>query len=177
MPFLTFVVPIIVPSLTINLKANSYLEKIGVLNQYENSLSNIDYEKGESSNIFYLNFEAPFKVKISNQLLLENVNEVMVNNLLRIIDVMPHTILNKFSNDAIYTSKLGTIIMEYENHKSIFSIEIGIKSIGYFSEINSTLVNYCDETLINSEESFINSVKELNKDLLTFFDEIEEEID
>jgi len=75
-----------------------------------------------------------------------------------------------FNINNLYESSYGTAILEYEIDNSNFTIEIGEKSFGYFSEKDGDYLKIIDEVLISDkydERDVI--IGNLNKDFIDFY--------
>jgi hypothetical protein len=93
---------------------------------------------------------------------LHNLKEISAdvhNNAYNLLINLPEFILDKIDIENIYTSRYGTVMIDFEFFESnIFSLEIGKKSIGYFSEIDSSTFLFCDELkTIDKDGNFISS--------------------
>jgi hypothetical protein len=102
----------------------------------------------------------------------EGVRTDVQKNTNLLIENLSDLYIDKIDLESIYISGWGTLIIDFEGDNNIFSLEIGSKSIGYFSEINSKTVNFCGESFINTEESLNRTMIQLNSDLLNFYNKI-----
>jgi hypothetical protein len=93
-------------------------------------------------------------------------------NTYHLIENLFHLYMDKIDLESIYLSNWGTVLIDFEKDNNIFSIEIGSKSIGYFSEINSKTEHFCEEAFINSEDSFNSTMYQLKSDLNDFYNKI-----
>lgn len=108
------------------------------------------------------------KEKILLYLRNENIKNPVIDNTLKVFESFHKNVKDKFdSEDSIYVSNYKTVIIEYKDMNNIFTLEIGEKSFGYFSEINSKLEHYCEEEFINNE-----SISQLNNALIDYFNKI-----
>lgn len=146
-------------SLSTDYRKNSYLAN--VVENNDNDIENFvdtseqNYFKG-FSNIDNVN-------KIKNQLfqLLSqtNISYSVYNNASNFLTDLPELVLEKIEIENIYCSKYGTVMVDLEvDDANLFSLEIGKDSAGFFSEVDSSTLNYCDEVAtINKEGNVINS--------------------
>ncbi|PVH25782.1 hypothetical protein [Sphingobacterium corticibacter] len=89
-------------------------------------------------------------------------------NLYSILNELPEEIVNMIDVDEIYTSDIGTIIMDIRMENALFSIEIGKSKIGYFAEVNDIFIYQNDGIEFNSLA--ITNLGGLFKDLLDLYD-------
>jgi hypothetical protein len=117
--------------------------------------------------------ELAFLRKTISYLQSENLNAEIQANLNKILETLPNIFIdNVISNDNVYCSSYGTVLIDFEEKNNIFSLEIGTSSIGYFSEINSVTSDFCEEIFIDNDDNFERSVRKLNNDFLAFYDRI-----
>jgi hypothetical protein len=64
------------------------------------------------------------------------------------------------------TTPYGTIVLDFETEKSeLLSLEIGVKTMGYFIEVNGQDVVFRDNLHLISEKDYNTSIKTLKKDI------------
>lgn len=106
-----------------------------------------------------------FYENLVKSLIDENISSSVFNNTLKIYNSLSTTIANNISLEDIYNSNNGTVIMDFElDFNNVFSLEIGNKEIGYFSEINSERGVFCQNSLIDES-----TIKNLNRELESFY--------
>lgn len=106
-----------------------------------------------------------FYENLVKSLIDENISSSVFNNTLKIYNSLSTTIANNISLEDIYNSNNGTVIMDFElDFNNVFSLEIGNKEIGYFSEIKSERGVFCQNSLIDES-----TIKNLNRELESFY--------
>jgi hypothetical protein len=86
------------------------------------------------------------KNHLFNLLNQSSISYPVYNNASNLLVNLPEIVLDKIDIDNIYQSNYGTVMVDFEpKDNDIFSLEIGRKSIGYFSEVNDLTYSYCDE--------------------------------
>lgn len=111
--------------------------------------------------------------KIKNQLFnLLNQSRIsypVYNNASNLLVNLPELVLDKVDIDNVFESNYGTLMVDFElRNNDLFSLEIGKKSVGYFSEVNDLTYSYCDELDTISEEGNVKNVNILSEDILDF---------
>lgn len=109
---------------------------------------------------------------ISKYLEEENIQKEVQINTIKVIESLSEFFIDNIDLDSIYTSSYGTILVDFERDNNIFSIEIGSKSIGYFSEIESITNDFCEESFIDDNEKLNLTIGKLNNDFLNFYNRI-----
>lgn len=146
-------------SLSTDYRKNSYLASV---------ISNDSYYVEEIFQVTQKNYFEDFlcsdniniiKNKIFQLLNLKEISADLHNNAYNLLVNLPEFILDKIDVENIYTSQYGTLMVDFEFFDSnIFSLEIGKKSVGYFSEIDSSTYIFCDELeTIDKYGNLINS--------------------
>ena len=160
---------VILAGLSADVRRQSFLES------YVNDNSNyqIEYVQNDTqfSNDFYLDRTSESKrIEILNELESEIINKDVKRNTVDIIRNLPALFLMNFDINNLYESSYGTAILEYEIDNSNFTIEIGEKSFGYFSEKDGDYLRIIDEVLTfdtyDEREVIIGN---LNKDFIDFY--------
>lgn len=160
-------------SLSTDYRKNSYLANV---------ISNESYYveeiyQGTQKNYFddFLCFDNISKIKnqIFQLLNLKEISADVHNNAYNLLVNLPEFILDKIDIENIYTSQYGTVMIDFEfSESNIFSLEIGKNSVGYFSEINSSTYNFCDELeTIDKDGNFISS-NVLSNDIESFLSKL-----
>lgn len=160
---------VILAGLSADVRRQSFLES------YVNDNLNyqIEYVQNDTqlSNDFYLDRTSESKrIEILNELESEIINKDVKRNTVDIIRNLPALFLMNFNINNLYESSYGTAILEYEIDNSNFTIEIGEKSFGYFSEKDGDYLKIIDEVLISDkydERDVI--IGNLNKDFIDFY--------
>lgn len=111
--------------------------------------------------------------KVKNQLFsLLNQSRIsysVYNNASNLLVNLPELVLEKIDIDNVFESNYGTLMVDFElKNNDLFSLEIGKKSIGYFSEVDDVTYSYCDELETVSEDGRVVSPNKLSEDLLDF---------
>lgn len=150
-------------------------------NSYLASFENLDYISIENNcNITTESILRDVYLKSNDNKLLKNVpkyledecvNKDVQINVIKIIENLSKIYIDNIHEDNVYVSGYGTVLMDFEKDKYIFSLEIGTKSIGYFSEIDSETNDFCEEASIE-DDSFNISVGKLNTDFINFYNRI-----
>lgn len=101
----------------------------------------------------------------------KKLTPIVINNAINIIDNISPFYLTKLDEHNIYSTNYGTIIFdwEFESEKvgeSIFSLEIGKKSIGYFSEKNGETSQQVDSLNID-KQNILQTIAKINQDLFS----------
>ena len=109
---------------------------------------------------------------ISKYLEDENIQKEVQANTIKIIENLSEFFIDNIDFDSIYTSSYGTVLIDFEKGNNIFSIEVGSKSIGYFSEIESITNDFCEESFITDDEKLYLTTGKLNNDFLNFYNRI-----
>lgn len=116
--------------------------------------------------------EWDFSKKIMMYLQTEKLSADIQVNVNNILEKLPYIFIeNVRSKDNVYRSSYGTVMIDFEEDGNVFSLEVGTKSIGYFSEINSCTNDFCEEILID-EDNFEKSIDRVNSDFLAFYDKL-----
>ena len=134
----------------------------------------VDTEWPRMQNCYLIDLfqEWNFSKKIMSYLQSENLSAEIQVNVNNILEKLPNIFIeNVRSKDNIYSSSYGTVLIDFEEDGKIFSLEVGTKSIGYFSEIDSTTNDFCEEIIIE-EDNFEESIDKVNSDFLAFYDKI-----
>ena len=160
---------VILAGLSADVRRQSFLES------YVNDNSNyqIEYVQNDTqfSNDFYLDINSESKrIEILNELESEIINKDVKRNAVDIIRNLSALFLMNFNINNLYESSYGTAILEYEIDNSNFTIEIGEKSFGYFSEKDGDYLKIIEEVLISDkydERDVI--IGNLNKDFIDFY--------
>lgn len=76
---------------------------------------------------------------------------------------------DKLKDEDVYTTEYGTLCLDWirKDHcdnENDFSLEIGKKTMGYFSEVNEKTIDYVEEVEINEK-----SINKLDKNLKKFY--------
>ena len=147
-------------SLSTDYKKNSYLANVI-------SFENNDIEcivDVDEQNYFegFIRIDNVNKIKkhLFHLLNQSSISYPVYNNASNLLVNLPEIVLDKIDIDNIYESNYGTVMVDIEfKDNDIFSLEIGRKSIGYFSEVNDSTYSYCDELeTINEAGEAINSI-------------------
>lgn len=103
-----------------------------------------------------------------NNLGSNTISSEIIDNTLKLIELLPPSILYYLKAENIYPSDFGTIIMDWEFDKeNLFSLEIAKKSIGYFVELNGK--NHKQVDRISFTDENINTiVSSINNDISLF---------
>lgn len=156
-------------TLSTDYKRNSYLanvipfegNEIGQLvdineQNYFDGFSRIDNVNKVKNQLFNLLNQSRISYSVYN-----NASNLLVN--------LPELVMEKIDIDNVFESNYGTLMVDFElKNNDLFSLEIGKKSIGYFSEVNDVTYSYCDELETVSEDGRVVSPNKLSKDLLDF---------
>ena len=102
----------------------------------------------------------------------ENIQVEVQINTIKVIENLSELFIANIDLDFVYTSNYGTVLIDFEKGKSIFSIEIGAKSIGYFSEIKAITNDFCEESFIDNDDKLLLTIGKLNNDFLNFYNRI-----
>lgn len=104
---------------------------------------------------------------------LKEISSDVHNNAYNLVINLPEFILDKIDIENIYTSQYGTLMIDFEFLESnIFSLEIGKKSIGYFSEIDSSTFLFCDELETIDKDGNFRSSNVLSNDIESFLSKL-----
>ncbi|NDI97993.1 hypothetical protein GWA97_02785 [Flavobacterium sp. LaA7.5] len=96
------------------------------------------------------------------------ISTEVICNALKLIKLLPPSILYYLRPDNIYPSKLGTITFDFDfGIGNILSIEIAKKSIGYFVELNHENYKHVENMIFNDENTD-NIVSSINNDISIF---------
>jgi hypothetical protein len=109
---------------------------------------------------------------ISKYLEEENIHKEVQINTIKVVESLSEFFIDNIDLDSIYPSSYGTVLVDFEKDNNIFSIEIGTKSIGYFSEVESVTYDFCEESFIDDNEKFNLTIGKLNNDFLNFYNRI-----
>ena len=110
------------------------------------------------------------KEDIIKEIELLGINIDVKHNAYFIINKLSDTFFSNFQFENLYKSSYGTLIVDFLEKESIFSIEIGKKSFGYFCEINDKISCLCENIEIEDKYNF--SIGNLNKDFIDFYKNI-----
>lgn len=169
----TFTALTVVSGLSIDVRRNSYIED---LQQNEDVLSyqNIapPIEEVSLSKSIYFNHKQELIKNVTEYLQQECTDNKVQRNTILILEQLTSFFVENINFDSIYLSSYGTVLIDFEQDKYSFSLEIGSKSIGYFSEIDSVTFNFCEESKIDDKSSLIKTLGLLNKDFIEFYEEI-----
>jgi hypothetical protein len=168
--FITLTAFTLVSGLSLDMKRNSYLANFEVNEAIICPIFSNPYNYNITD--FLVNKCDFIKRNISNYLQEENIQTDVQINTYRVIENLSEFFIDNVDLNSIYTSKYGTVLIDFEKNNNIFSIEIGVKSIGYFSEIDTKTIDFCEETFIDNENNLSSSLSKLNKSFLEFYNKI-----
>ncbi|NOJ75696.1 hypothetical protein [Empedobacter stercoris] len=161
---------VILAGLSADVRRQSFLESY----VNDNSTYPTEYLHNEPkfNNDFYLDHtNESRRFEILNELEAEVLNNEVRKNAVEIIRNLPALFLINFDMSNLYVSSYGTTILEYETHNSNFTIEIGEKSFGYFSEVNGNYLTINEDvsiTELNQEKKDL-ILGKLNTDFIDYY--------
>lgn len=170
--FITLTAFTLVSGLSLDMRRNSYLASINVNNVFVAEspicINQNDYKITD----FLVNKSNLIQKAIAKYLQEEKVQNDVQLNTYRIIEKLSELFIDNLDLDSIYISKYGTVLIDFEKENNLFSIEVGSKSIGYFSEIYSKTNNFCQEAFIDTEDALVATIGQLNTDFRDFYGRI-----
>jgi hypothetical protein len=96
------------------------------------------------------------------------ISNDVLNQSLKLVDVIYPSLIERLNIENVYTTSYGTVILDWEfSSDSLFSLEIGKDSIGYFIEKNGDDIKEVDSLSLNKDE-VENTISVLIKDLSDF---------
>lgn len=106
------------------------------------------------------------KLKIIEELDNLNVTKIIIKNAKYVISTLDEKYCVRLKYDDIYSSSHGTIILDWiVKPDTIFSLEIGKRSCGYFIEKNGKLIKTEDDVYFKNNDT----IGIINKDLVSFY--------
>ncbi|MBK0382043.1 hypothetical protein I5M32_03645 [Pedobacter sp. SD-b] len=160
-------------SLSTDYRKNSYLANI-----ISNKSDTIEEVHLEPLNNYFADFISignfnKVEKKFFQLLNLNEISSEVYNNSYSLLTEFPEFILEEIDVENIYTSKYGTLLLDFEyDNKNIFSLEIGKDSIGYFSEINSKTDVFCESLkTIDNQGNTINA-KQISSEIENFLSKL-----
>jgi len=108
-------------------------------------------------------------------LLFSKISMNVFNNAMNVLYELSGNVIENIDTNNLTFSEYGTAIIDFDGpDNSIFSLEIGKDSIGYFSEIDNKTFKFNDRLMTNSKDELIESVVKLNNDLYDYLSNIPE---
>lgn len=108
-------------------------------------------------------------------LIFSKISMSVFNNAMKVIYELSGNVIENIDTNNLTFSEYGTAIIDFDGpDNSIFSLEIGKDSIGYFSEINNKTFKFNNRLMTVSKDELINVVVTLNNDLSDYLYKIQE---
>lgn len=86
----------------------------------------------------------------------------VIDQCLFLIDELNPLSLKEIDLENIYPTELGTVIFDWEKDRdNVFSLEIGLKSIGYFIEVEGKDVKQVDDVVLKDHINIL--INDLNR--------------
>nr|WP_297306410.1 hypothetical protein [uncultured Flavobacterium sp.] len=156
-------------SLSPDVRRNSYIESLTNEPSYKVERSvNLNSVK---ESLYLFDSESTRLNNLIENIKVANVSNEVLNNSINILKNLPSLFLSNFNEENLYSSSYGTIVLEfYKADNSIFTIDIGKKSFGYFSESNNNIKHLEEDMSFSTDENQRkNSIKILIQDFLDFY--------
>ncbi|MFC2110546.1 hypothetical protein ACFLSU_08270 [Bacteroidota bacterium] len=133
-----------------------------------------DVDSDELNNTYLVSQFGSFDVLNNLTKLIINLSEDnelssrVCSTAVNVLEKLPESILVKISNNNIYSTDYGTVVVDWslENSSDEFSLEIGNNCMGYFYELNGK-----DVVNVQEVEDSISQINKLHKELENFFND------
>ena len=172
--FFTLTAFTLISGLSPDVRKNSYLATFEdsdiVVSERPFIFANKEYDI--MTNFCFVNSNDVLVKDISKYLEGENIKKEVQINTIKVIEKLSEFFIDNIDLDSVYISSYGTVLIDFEKEQNIFSIEVGTKSIGYFSEVKSITNDFCEESYIDNDEKLCLTIGKLNNDFLNFYNRI-----